>query len=57
MVTKLSSSKTVDLGRKPSPPMKTAYKRSVRAIEGFKDSLVMATAQNVRVLELLKMAH
>jgi hypothetical protein len=37
--------------------METAYKGSVRAIEGFKDSLVMATAQNVRVLELLKMAH
>ena len=36
------------------PPKKTAYKRSVRAIDGFKGSLVMATAQNVRVLGCLK---
>ena len=45
MVTKLSSSKTVDLGRKPSPPKKTAYKRSVRAIKGFKGDLGMVTAK------------
>ena len=45
MVTKLSSGKTVDLGRKPSPPMKTAYKRSVRAIKGFKGDLGMVTAK------------
>jgi hypothetical protein len=45
MVTKLSSGKTVDLGRKPSPPMKTAYKRSVRAIDGFRGNLSVATAQ------------
>jgi hypothetical protein len=51
------SRKPVDLGRKLLPPMKTTYKRSVSAIEGFKGSFGMLLPRCVRVLGLLKMAH